>query len=268
MSIELTEHVRTKVPFRPESAPRANATTIDLSGKRALVTGAGKGIGRTIAALLTSCGAEVVALSRTGEDLEALAKEIFCKTLVADLGNPEAAADAARQAGEIDLLINNAGISIPQSFLGTSVDAFDRTMSVNLRSVLIVSQIVAKGMVERNAGGAIVNVSSQASLVAIADHAAYCASKGALDQLTRVMALELGPHNIRVNAVNPTVTLTPMAEEAWKDPAKREGMLAKIPLGRFAKPKEIAQAVAFLLSDQSAMINGVVLPIDGGFLVS
>ncbi|WP_231933261.1 glucose 1-dehydrogenase [Botrimarina mediterranea] len=242
--------------------------TIDLSGRRALVTGAGKGIGRTIASLLSSCGAEVVALSRTGEDLHSLAEEISCETLVVDLENPVAAAQATREAGDIDLLINNAGISIPQSFLGTTIDAFDRTMSVNLRSVLIVSQIVAKGMVERGAGGSIVNVSSQASLVAIADHAAYCASKGALDQLTRVMALELGPHRIRVNAVNPTVTLTPMGEEAWKDPAKRDGMLAKIPLGRFAKPNEIAQAVAFLLSNQSEMINGVTLPIDGGYLIA
>ena len=100
------------------------------------------------------------------------------------------------------------------------------------------------------------------------DHTAYCASKGALDQLTRVMALELGPHNIRVNAVNPTVTLTPMGEMAWGDPAKRDPMLAKIPLQRFAKPIDIAHAVAYLLSDSADMITGVTLPVDGGFLAT
>jgi len=98
------------------------------------------------------------------------------------------------------------------------------------------------------------------------DHAAYCASKGALDQLTRVMAIELGPHGIRVNAVNPTVTLTPMGEMAWSDPAKSEPMRARIPLGHFARPRDVAHAVAYLLSDGAAMVHGVMLPVDGGFL--
>lgn len=241
---------------------------IELHGKRALVTGAGKGIGRTIATNLASCGAQVVALSRTHSDLDSLASEIGCQPLVVDLENPYAAAEAAKEAGAVDILINNAGISIPQSFLKTTFEDFDRTIAVNVRSVLSISQIVAQGMIERGTGGTIVNISSQASMVAIADHAAYCASKGALDQLTRVMALELGCHNIRVNAINPTVTLTPMAEEAWKEPNKRDAMLAKIPLGRFAKPLEIARAVLFLVSDQSEMIHGVTLPVDGGFLAT
>lgn len=241
---------------------------IALHGKRALVTGAGKGIGRTIATVLATCGAKVVALSRTQQDLDSLASEINCEILVADLEDHSAAAKAAQAAGAIDLLINNAGISIPQSFLDTSIEAFDRTMAVNLRSVFVISQIIARGMIERKTGGAIVNLSSQASMRGLPDHTAYCASKGALDQLTRVMALELGPHQIRVNAVNPTVTLTPMGEEAWKEPQKRNGMLAKIPLGRFAKPVEVAHAVAYLLSDQSEMIHGVMLPVDGGFLAT
>jgi NAD(P)-dependent dehydrogenase (short-subunit alcohol dehydrogenase family) len=123
-------------------------------------------------------------------------------------------------------------------------------------------------MIARGQGGAIVNLSSQASQVALADHAAYCASKGALDQLTRVMALELGPHQIRVNAVNPTVTLTSMGALAWGDPAKGDPMKAKIPLGRFALPRDVAHAVAYLLSDQADMIHGVTLPVDGGFLAT
>ena len=239
---------------------------ISFTGKRALVTGAGKGIGREIARVLAECGAQVVALSRTAADLETLRAEISCESLVADLSDPNAARAAAMEAGPIDLLVNNAGISIPQPFLQTSVGAFDQTLAVNVRAAMIVSQVVAEGLIKRKSAGAIVNVSSQASMVGLADHAAYCASKGALDQLTRVMALELGPHQIRVNAVNPTVTLTPMGEMAWSEPTKRAAMLAKIPLGRFAKPVDVAQAVAYLLSEQAGLIHGVTLPVDGGFL--
>jgi NAD(P)-dependent dehydrogenase (short-subunit alcohol dehydrogenase family) len=239
---------------------------IRFDGKRALVTGAGKGIGREIARLLASCGATVIALSRSSEDLESLAQEIDVQTIVADLAHAEEARNAAQQAGHVDLLVNNAGISLPQSFLETTVEAFDATMAVNVRAALIVSQVVATNMIQRGTGGAIVNLSSQASKVALADHTAYCASKGALDQLTRVMALELGPHQIRVNALNPTVTLTPMGEMAWSDPHKSGPMKARIPLGRFAKPVDIAHTVAYLLSDKADMITGATLPVDGGFL--
>lgn len=241
---------------------------INLQGKRALVTGAGKGIGREIVRVLHECDcAEIVAVSRTPADLDTLAREVpGCLTIAADLADTGAARDAAERAGAVDLLVNNAGISIPQSLLDTTVEAFDQTMAVNVRAVLVVTQVVARGMIARGNGGAVVNLSSQASMVGIADHAAYCASKGALDNLTRVMALELGPHQIRVNAVNPTVTLTPMGEMAWGDPRKRDPMLAKIPLGRFAKPRHVAHAVAYLLSDAADMVHGVTLPVDGGFL--
>ena len=241
---------------------------IRFDGKRALVTGAGKGIGREIALLLSACGAEIVALSRTQADLDSLCDEISCETLICDLANASQAARAAEAAGPIDLLVNNAGISIPQAFLESSPEAFDQTMAVNVRSALIVSQIIARGMIVRGEGGAIVNLSSQASMVALRDHASYCASKGALDQLTRVMALELGPYQIRVNSLNPTVTMTPMGKMAWGDPAKSAPMLSKIPLGRFARPIDIAHATAFLLSDAADMIHGTTLPVDGGFLVS
>ena len=139
-------------------------------------------------------------------------------------------------------------------------------MNVNLKAVLFTSQTVAKGMVKRGGGGSIVNVSSQASQAALLDHAVYCASKGGLDQLSRVMALELGPHNIRVNCVNPTVVMTDMGRLGWSDPKKAATMLSKIPLGKFAQVEDVVHAVLFLLSDKAAMINGVMLPVDGGFL--
>jgi len=139
-------------------------------------------------------------------------------------------------------------------------------MATNVTQVLVISQVVAKRMISRGIGGAIVNVSSQASQLAIPDHSSYCTSKAALDQLTKMMALELGPHNIRTNAVNPTVVLTPLGKRDWSDPKKAAPMLAKIPLGRFAQSREISEAIVFLLSDRASMINGVTLPIDGGLL--
>jgi NAD(P)-dependent dehydrogenase (short-subunit alcohol dehydrogenase family) len=241
---------------------------IRFDEKRICVTGAGKGIGREIAILLSNLGAQVLAVSRTQSDLNTLKDEIACECFEADLSDATAAREAAEKCGRIDLLVNNAGISIPQTFLETTPEAFDQTVAINVRAAMIFGQVAARDMIERGRGGAIVNVSSQASQVGLADHAAYCASKGALDQLTRVMALELGPHRIRVNAVNPTVTLTPMGEMAWGDPAKSTPMLAKIPLGKFAMPLDVAHAVAYLLSDCADMIHGACLPVDGGFLAT
>lgn len=241
---------------------------IHFDQKRVLVTGAGKGIGREICHALAESGAWPVALSRSPEDLTSLRKEIDCDTVVCDLRDATAVAAAVRQAGAVDFLVNNAGISMPQSFLETTADAFDRTMAINVRAAMLVAQVVARDWIARRHAGVIVNLSSQASKAALRDHAAYCASKGAVDALTQVMALELGPHGIRVNALNPTVTLTPMGEMAWGDPAKSGPMLAKIPLGRFARPRDVADAVIFLLSERAAMINGVCLPLDGGFLAT
>src|SRR5580692_6255018 len=237
----------------------------DFQQKRVLVTGAGKGIGREIATMLHRFNAQVVALSRTEADLQSLQEEIDGETIVAELGDPDSARRAAEQAGEIDLLVNNAAIAILEPFLKTTVEAWDQTMAVNLRAVMVVSQVVAKGMIERGVAGSIVNVSSMASFQAVRDHAAYCASKAGLDQLTAVMAVELGSHGIRVNSINPTVVLTEMGKRAWSDPAKGGPMLARIPLGRFAECEDVASVACFLLSDAANMLNGLALPIDGGF---
>jgi NAD(P)-dependent dehydrogenase (short-subunit alcohol dehydrogenase family) len=237
----------------------------EFAGKTVLITGAGKGIGRACAQLMSQRGARVIALTRSAADLATLKEEIGCETLCADLGDAATARDAAQAAQPVDLLVNCAGIVELQPFLDTTADAFDATMAVNVRAALIVAQACARSMIERGAGGAIVNVSSLSAQVGLPLHAAYCASKAALDGLTRVMAVELGPHGIRVNTVNPVVTLTPMAEKAWSDPAKSAPMLARIPLNRFVQPVEAARAIAYLLSDDSSMVSGVSLAVDGGF---
>lgn len=189
-------------------------------------------------------------------------------TVEADLSNIQAAVKQIESVGPVDLLVNNAGVGVLSSFLEVTEESYDRVMNVNLKAVLFISQTIARGMAERGRGGAIVNVSSQASQAALQDHAVYCASKGGLDQLSRVMALELGPHKIRVNCVNPTVVMTAMGKLGWSDPKKAGPMLSKIPLGRFAEVEDVVHAILFLLSDKASMINGVMLPVDGGFLAT
>lgn len=135
-----------------------------------------------------------------------------------------------------------------------------------MKAIINITQIVAQGMIDRKSGGAIVNMSSQAGLAALADHLVYSAAKGAVDAITRVLALEYGPYGIRTNSVNPTVTWTDMAKVGWSDPKVASDMISKIPLGRFAQPSEVVDAIMYLLSDRSSMINGITLPIDGGFV--
>ena len=241
---------------------------MQFENRSILVTGAGKGIGRATAKLLAQRGAAVVAMGRASADLESLGREIGCRIVAVDLADAEATRAAARDAMPVDLLVNCAGTTELDSVLDLSTETFDAIMAVNARAPLILSQEYARSMLERGARGAIVNVSSISSFIGFADHAAYCASKGALDGLTRVMANELGRRGIRVNGVHPVVTLTPMAEKAWSDPAKSGPMLSRIPLGRFVQPEEVASAIAYLLSDDAAMVNGIDLPVDGGFLIN
>jgi len=253
--------------FKLESEMSLDPSTlnIDFKNRRVLVTGAGKGIGRDTAVMLAHYHAKVVALSRTEADLKNLQDEIDCETIIADLGDAAAAKRAAEQAGDVDLLVNNAAIAILQPFLGTTPEAWDATMAVNLRAIVIVSQVIAAQMIRRGVAGSIVNVSSMAAFQALRDHAAYCASKAGLDQLTKVMAVELGEYGIRVNSVNPTVVMTEMGKRAWSDPVKGGPMLQRIPLNRFAECNDIASVICFLLSDAAGMLNALTLQIDGGF---
>ncbi|XP_072932028.1 L-xylulose reductase-like [Epargyreus clarus] len=240
-----------------------------FEGKRILVTGGCTGIGRSTVLELWRCGADIIALSDQKESLNQLkieypSIEIAC----VDLRNWDETSQVVDSLGIFYGLVNCAGIIKNEPFLECKPSSFDDTMTVNAKAILNVSQVVAKKMIKNGIKGSIVNISSQASKVGFKDHLSYCASKGALDAITRVMAVELGPHGIRVNTVNPTVVLTELGRRAWADPKKSAEMLSKIPLGRFCEVNEVVNAIVFLLSDNASMINGVNLPVDGGFLAT
>ncbi|CAH0579231.1 unnamed protein product [Chrysodeixis includens] len=242
---------------------------ISFKGKRILVTGAGQGIGRGIAVELWRAGANIVALSRTRSHLETLQSEYPSIDIVdVDVADWDKTREVVESLGHFDALVNNAAIAICEPFLKCTASEFDKTFDVNVKAALNISQIIARKMVDNKTHGAIVNISSQASKGALKDHIIYSASKAALDALTRSMALELGPYGIRVNSVNPTVIMTEMAKVGWSDPVRANEMLSKIPLGRFGEVSEVVNAVVFLLSERASMINGVELPIDGGFLAT
>jgi NAD(P)-dependent dehydrogenase (short-subunit alcohol dehydrogenase family) len=241
---------------------------MEFAGRRALVTGAGKGIGRATALKLAREGARVVAMGRNLRDLNSLQQETNCEIVEVDLRDAAATRAAARTFEPVDLLVNCAGVTALVPLLETTIETFDDIMAVNVRAALVLAQEVARSLIERKQRGAIVNVSSAASSIGVPLHTAYCTSKGALDSLTMVLAVELGEHGIRVNAVNPTVAMTAMGRLAWSDPAKSGPVLKRIPLGRFAEPEEIADAILYLLSDRASMVNGVSLRVDGGQLIT
>ncbi|MDC6381212.1 SDR family oxidoreductase [Pseudomonas graminis] len=241
-----------------------NTAQFDFSGQRILVTGASSGIGWEVAQQLLNSGAEVYAMGRDAAALEKLAAQ-GCQPLRVDVADHQTLAAVLADLPVMHGLVNCAGISLLESATEVSAAAFDQVMAVNVRAAAVIAGAVAKKMIAESVAGSIVNVSSQASLVALDDHLSYCASKGAMDAMTRVQCGEWGRYGIRVNSVNPTVTLTPMAQMAWGEPSKRDPALAAIPLGRFAETAEVAAPILFLLSRAASMISGVSLPIDGGY---
>jgi 2-deoxy-D-gluconate 3-dehydrogenase len=245
----------------------------NVSGKRAMVTGATKGIGLEICRVLADAGAHIAAVGRDRAGLDEVVRAVEASErravpIQADLATVEGAEAAAAAAlaafGTVDILVNNAGIALVEPLLHAKVADWDLTMAVNLRAPFIIARAVAPKMIEQKAGK-IINISSQAGVVGLDDHGAYCASKGGLNMLTKVMTTEWAKHNIQINAVCPTVILTPMGEQVWGDPAKGDPMKAKIPAGRFGKPIEVADLVLFLASPASDLITGQDILIDGGF---
>jgi 2-deoxy-D-gluconate 3-dehydrogenase len=244
-----------------------------LSGKRVLVTGASKGIGAVAARVLAEAGADVAVAGRDHAGLDEARSHVEafgrrCVLIEGDVARVDDALRVGREAlaafGTVDILVNNAGIARIAPLLELSLEAWDETMAVNLRAPFLLAQVLAPKMIDQRSGK-IINISSQAGTVALDGHAAYSASKGGLNMLTRAMAAEWGPYNIQTNTISPTVILTPMGEQVWGQPEKGEPMLAKIPLRRFGKPIEVADLILFLASPASDLICGENILIDGGY---
>lgn len=233
------------------------------------MTGAGGGIGRATALKLAAMGAEVFALSKTAANLESLKQQCpSINVICVDLENWTEAREAVKKITPIHLLVNNAAYTSLAPFLEATPESFDKIFNVNVKAIMNITQVVAGDLVARQSRGAVVNISSQAGQRAVQDHTVYCSAKSAVDMLTKMMALELGPKGIRANAVAPTVVMTTMGRLAWSDPAKAGPMLSRIPQGRFAEVDEVVNAIVYLLSEESDMVNGNILAVDGGFLAA
>jgi L-xylulose reductase len=237
----------------------------DLAGRTILVTGATGGIGGATVRRLIRQGADVIAGGRSVDKLEQLASATGARPLPFELTSEDSVREAV-EGLELWGVVNCGGwggeIATPQD---TDIDVFDKVMSINARGSLLVIKYASRSMIASERGGSIVNVSSQASLVALKGHVSYGSSKAALDNITRVCALELGQYNIRVNSVNPTVVMSEMSQFYWGRPEIGEPFLAQMPLNRWATEDDVAGPIAFLLGDDAAMITGVSLPIDGGY---
>jgi NAD(P)-dependent dehydrogenase (short-subunit alcohol dehydrogenase family) len=248
-------------------------TSVDLSGRNAVVTGAGKGIGRAICLALAQAGAGIFAVSRTASDLETLGNEIaglgtpYGSCAIELRGQAEAASVIARAVealGSVDILVNNAGVSYPSPAEEVTEKEWDTMFDTNVRAAFFCAQAAGKEMLKRGSGR-IINITSQGGIVALRDHAAYCASKAALGMVTKLLAVEWGPRGVTASGVAPTVILTPMGERVWSAPEKAKPMLEKIPLGRFGRPEEVADVVTFMLSDSASLMNGAIVCLDGGY---
>lgn len=241
-----------------------------LDGKRALVTGAGRGIGAAAAVALADAGAEVTLVSRTANEIEALAGDIRAKggkanASTLDVTDIEAVRGFIAREAPFDILINNAGTNRPASFIDVKVEDFDVVMNLNVRSAFFVAQAVAKKLVEASKPGSIIHMSSQMGHVGGARRTVYCSSKAAIEGLTKAMAVELGPHGVRVNSLAPTFIETPMTRPFFEDAAFKKSVLDKIKLGRLGQVEDLMGAVVFLASDASALMTGASLVVDGGW---
>ena len=237
----------------------------DLTGRRALVTGAGRGIGRAIALALARAGAGVIAVARTEADLASLAAEAGTGiTPWVDDVLSSAFYQRIEALDRLDILMNNAGGNRPMPMVEVDDDTLDHLIALNIRSAYKVAQAAARVM-QRQKSGVIVNMSSQMGHVGSPRRTVYCMSKHAVEGLTKAMAVELAPDGIRVVAVAPTFVLTPMTEGMVSDPACRAMVMDMIPLRKLATPEDVAAAVVFLASDEARMITGDSLKIDGGW---
>lgn len=239
--------------------------SLRLDGRRALVTGAGRGIGLAIAAALAGAGAEVTLVSRSAGELEAAAAAMAGEALVLDVADTAGFAAAIDSRPGFDIFVNNAGTARHAPFLEVSEADYDAVMALNLRAAFFAAQAVARGMLRDGLAGSIINISSQMGHVGGPTRSVYCASKAGLEGLTKAMAIDLGPHGIRVNTLCPTFTRTPLTAPFFDRPGFSEWALARIRLGRVAEVTDMMGPAVFLASDASAMITGSALMVDGGW---
>lgn len=245
-----------------------------LDGKTALVTGAGRGLGRHIALALAESGAKVAAISRNENELAEVAKAAsdigaLVEPFVADVTNIAAiaglVADVEDRIGKVDILVNSAGTNIQQDAVDVDPDSWDAVNDVNLRASFFMCQAVARSMIAFGRPGRMVNIASQIGEVGFYKRAAYAASKGGLVHMSKVLALEWAPHGIRVNCVGPTFVDTPLARKMLLDPTIHAEVMRRIPIGRLGLPSEIAAAVVYLVSEGADLVTGHHLLVDGGW---
>jgi NAD(P)-dependent dehydrogenase (short-subunit alcohol dehydrogenase family) len=241
-----------------------------LVGRRALITGAGRGIGKAIAQAYAASGAEVTLCARTASEVEdavaCLRHEGYCADgLVVDINEIESVVYQLDQRASYDILVNNAGTNRPKPFQDTTPEDYDTVMNLNMRAAYFITQAVTGRMRREGKHGSIINMSSQMGHVGAPNRSLYCASKWALEGFTKALAVELGSHGIRVNAICPTFVETPMTRPMFEDKDFLNSVLNKIPLGRLAEVNDIAGVAVFLASDAAAMMNGSSVLVDGGW---
>ncbi len=245
-----------------------------LEGKRALVTGGARGIGRAIAFALADAGADVAVTSRNGDDAEPVARELRAKgrnsiALLLDVRHARSIRVCFerldKEWGRLDVLVNNAGTNIPQDLAHLDEESWDTVVDADLKGLVFVMQAAAERMVAAKRGGRIVNIASVYGVVGRRERVAYTAAKGGVTNVTRAVALELAPHGITVNAIGPSLVETDLTRERMRTiPGYREEELARTPLGRFGTPEDVASAAVFFASDAASFITGQTLLVDGG----
>ena len=246
----------------------------NLKNKTAIVTGAGKGIGRACAIALAEAGANLVIISRTKKDLHQVSKvikklKVKCKSYVCDITNYNQIKDIINKQSKIDILVNNAGNNIPEHFTKVKTKNMEYLVKINTIATFNLAQLCALKMLKsknrKKSGGAIVNMSSQMGHVGGPIRSVYNMTKFGLEGLTKGMSIDLAKYNIRVNTVCPTFVVTPMTKKFFKDKKFIKEVLGNIPLGRFADLSDVATAVVYLASDAASMITGTSLLVDGGW---